>query len=238
MRTNMTLAGLEPGCRATRIGHPGIVLSVGRYRDGILQLGEEPAILWKPDATDIAYSEKGVWCKTKDIIRDFNDAQTARSRRLEQLFTEFGHGAGMPDEKDDEILRYALVMENIAVDQDHCYLTADTAGRAMNDAGSQVLDGWLPVGLYDLDTGKKIDLHVSSPEISVSEDQGITINELDVAEPAKAVDEDHIATAITATMTMSPDMAGFIERMLNNIALFHGVERVIISTDEIRQELS
>jgi hypothetical protein len=45
--------------------------------------------------------------------------------------------------------------------------------------GDGVLDGWAPEGLYDLDTGQRIELHVSTPVVSRSEDQGCCENPLE-----------------------------------------------------------
>jgi hypothetical protein len=42
-----------------------------------------------------------------------------------------------------------------------------------------VLDGYATNGVYDLETGKKIDVHVSIPIVTRSEDQGVTANWLD-----------------------------------------------------------
>lgn len=43
----------------------------------------------------------------------------------------------------------------------------------------QVLDGWAPLGVFDLDTGELIEVHVAAPVVTRSEDQGITANPLE-----------------------------------------------------------
>jgi hypothetical protein len=42
----------------------------------------------------------------------------------------------------------------------------------------RILDGQAPDGVYDLDTGAKIDIHVSAPVVSASDDEGVTVNPL------------------------------------------------------------
>jgi len=56
--------------------------------------------------------------------------------------------------------------------------TFSTFEEACADLGDGVLEGYLPAGVYDLDTGELIELHVSTPIVSRSEDQGITVNPL------------------------------------------------------------
>jgi hypothetical protein len=51
--------------------------------------------------------------------------------------------------------------------------------EACSDLANEVLDsGRLPDGVYDLDTGERIELHISTPVVSLSEDQSIAVNPL------------------------------------------------------------
>jgi len=56
---------------------------------------------------------------------------------------------------------------------------ADRLDAALDDLADRIVDGQAPDGVYDLDTGKKIDIHVSTPIVTVSEDQGASLNPLE-----------------------------------------------------------
>lgn len=56
--------------------------------------------------------------------------------------------------------------------------TFSTFAEACSELGDGVLEGYLPAGVYDLDTGELIELHVSTPVVTRSEDQGVTVNPL------------------------------------------------------------
>ncbi len=56
--------------------------------------------------------------------------------------------------------------------------TFPTVEDACSELGGGVLEGYLPAGVYDLDTGELIELHVSTPVVTRSEDQGIARNPL------------------------------------------------------------
>lgn len=58
--------------------------------------------------------------------------------------------------------------------------TFDTFEQACEHLGSAVIDGYLPEAIYDLDTGQRIDLHISSPVVTKSADQ-IGLNPLQEA---------------------------------------------------------
>jgi hypothetical protein len=53
-----------------------------------------------------------------------------------------------------------------------------TVDEAFADLGDQVLDGECVDAVYDLDTGERIGIHVSTPIVTRSEDQGVMINPL------------------------------------------------------------
>jgi hypothetical protein len=56
--------------------------------------------------------------------------------------------------------------------------TFPTFESACAELGDGVLEGYLPAGVYDLDTGELIELHVSTPIVTRSEDQDIAYNPL------------------------------------------------------------
>lgn len=57
--------------------------------------------------------------------------------------------------------------------------THATVEEACSALADEVLDsGRLPDGVYDLDTGERIELHISTPVVSLSEDQGMEVNPL------------------------------------------------------------
>lgn len=83
--------------------------------------------------------------------------------------------------------RYAATATQATCPEGNGYLqTFPNFPDACADLGDGVLEGYLPAGVYDLDTGELIELHVSTPVVSKSEDQGITQNPLQpTMRPAK-----------------------------------------------------
>ena len=55
-------------------------------------------------------------------------------------------------------------------------LLCQTEQEAFEVLGDAVPDGYAPDGVYDLETGEKIDVHVSTPIVTRAEDQGISAN--------------------------------------------------------------
>jgi hypothetical protein len=53
-----------------------------------------------------------------------------------------------------------------------------TVDDAFADLADQVLDGECVDAVYDLDTGERIEIHVSTPIVTRSEDQGVMVNPL------------------------------------------------------------
>jgi hypothetical protein len=85
------------------------------------------------------------------------------------------------DNAGPETHRYAAVAEEF-FDQQRVgaiVLLCETVQQACEVLGDSVLDGYAPDGVYDLETGQKIDVHVSTPIVTRAEDQGITANPLD-----------------------------------------------------------
>lgn len=116
------------------------------------------------------------------LIAEYSDRKEApeqRRARYNALVEHFGiepwahdDGTGSPPD------RYAAVY-GIADFEDPHICTLSTVDDAFYHLGVQVLEGAAPDGVYDLDTGQKIDIHVSTPIITASEDQGVTHNPLD-----------------------------------------------------------
>ena len=77
-----------------------------------------------------------------------------------------------------ETHRYAAVGEEFLGDTrvGAMVLLCQTEQEAFEVLGDAVLDGYAPDGVYDLETGEKIDVHVSAPVVTRSEDQGISAN--------------------------------------------------------------
>jgi hypothetical protein len=57
----------------------------------------------------------------------------------------------------------------------------ETEQEAFEVLGGSVLDGFAPDGVYDLETGEKIEVHVSTPIVTRAQDQGVTLNPLGAA---------------------------------------------------------
>lgn len=161
--TDMRKAGLEVGCKATRIGWSGIVVALD---------AEEPKVSFKLDAAPGA-----VWCDSADILRDYEGAQKARQARFEVLYAEYPGEAGVPEET-DTLERYVLV-QYADMDGSYAFIWGDTFDETVEGAGGEILDGWSPEAVFDLDTGERIEVHVSSPVVTRSEDQGAMINVLE-----------------------------------------------------------
>lgn len=78
--------------------------------------------------------------------------------------------------------KYAATATKTIDSDAHGYLqTFPTFTEACSDLGDGALEGYLPAGVYDLDTGDLIELHVSTPIVTRSEDQNITRNPLQSA---------------------------------------------------------
>jgi hypothetical protein len=73
----------------------------------------------------------------------------------------------------------ATAVQAIARDERGYLQAFETFHEACLELGDGVLEGYLPDGVYDLDTGERIELHVSTPIVTRSEDQAICRNPLD-----------------------------------------------------------
>jgi hypothetical protein len=105
------------------------------------------------------------------------DERAARRARLVEHFgvAPWALGAGDLNELGR---RYAAVSG--VGEYEHAHLsTFDHLDGAFDDLADRILEGDAPDGVYDLDTGRKIEIHVSTPIVTASEDQGVTINPLE-----------------------------------------------------------
>lgn len=76
--------------------------------------------------------------------------------------------------------RYAATATHASDPDANGYLqTFPAFPDACAELGDGVLDGYLPAGVYDLDTGELIELHITTPLVTRSEDQGICRNPLE-----------------------------------------------------------
>jgi hypothetical protein len=78
----------------------------------------------------------------------------------------------------EPIRRYAAV-SGIDDGEDAHLSTFDDLDGAFDALADSILEGDAPDGVYDLDTGTKIDIHVSTPVVTASQDQGVTVNPLE-----------------------------------------------------------
>lgn len=177
-----------------------------------------------------------------EIIRDYDEAQSARHVRFAKLLDRFPGDAGVPEET-DTIERYVLVQSN-EQDGAHAFVWGDTREDAFEYAGGEILDGWMPLGIFDLDTGIKHDLHISSPVIAVSEDSPCTVNELsdvEMAENEEFVKARYELVGWTVTASIAVEntpgsiLPGQIQEFILGMAGYNGVENVSANIEEIRQ---
>lgn len=164
--TDMKLAGLERGCK--------VILPEGTHAEVVtVDIGlVAPRVLVRDETGEAAY-------RHDEVMRDPDDAQAARQARFDILMTHYPGEAGVPEDS-DTVERFVLVQSNReSSDGSHAFTWGDTFDTAVEFQGGEVFDGWYPEAVFDLDTGTRIEVHVSSPEITVSEDQGALVNVLD-----------------------------------------------------------
>lgn len=96
-----------------------------------------------------------------------------RARRHDELRDHYGAEQGWTEP--DKLGGFALVTAR--ADNTDSGRTIDafaTFKDAAAHAGDQILDGFTPLdGIFNLDTGEMIELHISTPVVTASEDQGI-----------------------------------------------------------------
>jgi hypothetical protein len=115
---------------------------------------------------------------------------STRAQRLDALVAHYepdrqlGHVELSADD------RFALASAN---ESQWMITTHATFADACSCASDEVLDGWDPHAVFDLDTGELINLHIASPVVTRSEDQGVLVNPVEPCKhcgsPASAHDE-------------------------------------------------
>lgn len=78
----------------------------------------------------------------------------------------------------DYVLIQAYETRGITGGEEVAFVTRDDLAELFEFAGSEVLEGWIPFAIFDLNDGTLIDVHVTTPVVSAAEDQGITENPL------------------------------------------------------------
>jgi hypothetical protein len=117
---------------------------------------------------------------------------STRAQRLDALVAHYEPDPQLGHVEISAGERFALVSEADRSDE-KMITTHKTFADACAYAGDGVLDGWDPHGIFDLDTGELINLHISTPVVTRSEDQGVLENPLEPCKhcgsPACAHDE-------------------------------------------------
>jgi hypothetical protein len=101
-----------------------------------------------------------------------------RATRLHKLIRHYDPACGeyVPDDFENE--QFALVQQETGHGLDGTNITVHaTFAAACEFAGSTITEGWGPVGVFDLESGELINLHVTSV-VTRNEDQGTLTNPL------------------------------------------------------------
>ena len=116
---------------------------------------------------------------SRAIHRGIDAGLDERAARRAHLVEHFGVEPWALESGDatEPARRYAAV-SGLGKDEDPHLSTFDDLEAAFDDLADSILDGQAPDGVYDLDTATKIDIHVSTPIVSASDDQGVTLNPL------------------------------------------------------------
>jgi hypothetical protein len=100
-----------------------------------------------------------------------------RQLRLAKLIEHYEPDAKLGHADVDDGKSFALVSQESGHGLDGTMITShDTFADACAYAGDSVLDGWDPLGVFNLDTCELINLHIASPVVTRSEDQGVLEN--------------------------------------------------------------
>lgn len=111
--------------------------------------------------------------------RRWSDDRDKRFRHLVKHFdVVFEDDQELPTGATLNVRRYAGVY-GVGEYQNPRIFTVGSLEDALWALGMGVLEGFQADGVYDLDTGQKIDVHVAVPVVTVSEEQGITDNPLE-----------------------------------------------------------
>lgn len=228
--TSMKKAGLEVGCKAWAHGRVVTVVTMPTDID--------PDVIVRPNPPANTLSGNFA-TKPGYLERLYPDAQSARHARVAQLELAFPNNEGSVIHLNEPIERFVCVFRdggNVILDW------GDTFEEAVADAGSHILDGLHVEGVYDLDTGQKVEVTMNTPVVMRSEDQGMTVNELDPAEreeQAKFIEESYqeVAHEFSVSLTVPPHLADAVQGELDRICSYPEVERANVRRDVIRQRI-
>jgi hypothetical protein len=122
-------------------------------------------------------------CDT-NLTANHEATAAARPANYKRLIEHYRASAA---EQPETPARFALVMiESQEATSDNYIATHNTFADACALAGEEILDsGRLPHAVYDLDTGRRIELHTTTPVVTHSEDQGMMLNPLEDRGPVE-----------------------------------------------------
>jgi hypothetical protein len=103
-----------------------------------------------------------------DVVEDVAAWEiTDRAARYADVLQAFDAPGDVAPDDDRTPRRWAIAHESDGRTE---VLTFDTLTDATDYLGDQVLEGWDPVGIFDLDTARAYGPHVSTPIVTASED--------------------------------------------------------------------
>jgi hypothetical protein len=248
--TDMNKAGLEPGCKVNVKAPYEITGSLSDWfidhinnarhfnpwtLESVVDTGSPSPRLILQHAT--AGEEGGL---AMDMVeRDYDDAQAARHTRFKTLHASLGGDVELLN-LDEPMQRYVCAQKR-ADGNDMSYMWGDTVDEALAGAGDEMLGGApMPEGVYDLDTGVKIELGITAPRLFPSEDQGLTVNELDadeVHENKAYVSHvyDLVGVEYIISVTIEPEHDERFKEALETLLQQYGIEHATVNRGEIRQ---
>lgn len=139
-----------------------------------------------------------------------------RMRRIERIeILERAYGARKYFDNEPAMPHaFCAVWREDRKDAGQCWATFDSFDEAADHLAGDSLDGGVFEAIFDLDTGERIDLHISTPIVTRSEEQGILINPLQPDE-----EEEDQAVVIRFVANVSPSMRPLVEAMLRRLVL-------------------
>lgn len=112
--------------------------------------------------------------------------RTIRRQRIDVLHEHYGESQWVFESVDRGEYRYVAVGSEGAWDMSqgwcperYLFYVAETEREGFEILGGSFLEGVMIEAVYDLDTGERIELHISTPIVSRAEDQGMEENPLD-----------------------------------------------------------
>lgn len=184
--TDMRLAGLEPGCKVEvrSLNQITGALSVHEARR-LHELFLRNPLTWTYEGPEqnsstmilITQGTRSEIVYVGDVQREYTDAQATRHERFYKLVEAYPHHVDNATES-DTIERYCGIQQHGRDGEFSSHLT-DTFDDVATMLANDIFEGWMPEAIFDLDTGQRIELHVSSPIITKSEDQGVMENVLE-----------------------------------------------------------